>query len=60
MTVEYGGSSSMFYSGSQGVCLPGCFPYYPWAGYRKVFYAEPDDGSEGCLSFIPADGPAGE
>lgn len=52
VTVEYRGSSSMFYSGSQGVCLPGGFPYYPWAGYRKIFYAEPDDGI-GLSSFIP-------
>lgn len=52
VTVEYRGSSSMFYSGSQGVCLPGGFPYYPWAGYRKVFYAEPDDEVR-LLSFIP-------
>ena len=52
LTVEYAGSSPMFYSGSQGVCLPGCFPYYPWAGYRKIFYAEPDDGI-GLSSFIP-------
>lgn len=52
LTVEYAGSSPMFYSGSQGVCLPGCFPYYPWAGYRKIFYAEPDDVI-GLSSFIP-------
>ena len=52
LTVEYAGSSPMFYSGSQGVCLPGCFPYYPWAGYRKIFYGEPGDETR-LLAFIP-------
>ena len=52
LTVEYAGSSPMFYSGSQGACLPGCFPYYPWAGYRKIFYGEPGDETR-LLAFIP-------
>ena len=52
LSVEYAGSSPMFYSGSQGACLPGCFPYYPWAGYRKIFYGEPGDETR-LLAFIP-------
>lgn len=43
VVVYYSGYSPMFYSNEQAVCLPGCFPYYPWAGYRKLHYLEPDD-----------------
>lgn len=35
VTVEYRGSSSMFYSGSQGVCLPGAFPTIPGRGTAR-------------------------
>jgi hypothetical protein len=52
ITVEYEGYSPMFYSNSQGICLPGCFPYYPWAGYKQIYYATPDAES-GLVSFIP-------
>lgn len=50
--IEYSGYSPMFYSNKQGTCLPGCFPFYPWAGYRQIYYATPDP-EEGFLSFIP-------
>lgn len=43
ITMEYCGYSPMFYSNDQGVCLPGCFPFYPWAGYRKIYFTEPTD-----------------
>lgn len=43
ITVEYEGFSPVFYSNDQGVCLPGCFPFYPWPGYRKIYYTEPGD-----------------
>lgn len=52
ITVEYKGYSPMFYSNRQGICLPGCFPYYPWAGYKQIYYATPDAES-GLVSFIP-------
>ena len=52
ITVEYKGYSPMFYSNRQGICLPGCFPYYPWAGYKQIYYATPDAESE-LVSFIP-------
>ncbi len=43
ISVRYSGVSPVFYSNEQAVCLPGCFPYYPWAGYRKIYFLEPDD-----------------
>jgi hypothetical protein len=39
-TVTYHGYSPKFYSNTQGVCLPGFFPYYPQAGYHPIFSAE--------------------
>ena len=35
--VEYSGFSEAFYSNRQAVFLTGLFPYYPQAGYNKVF-----------------------
>lgn len=35
--ILYNGYSPVFYSNSQGVLLPGCFPYYPMEGYKKVY-----------------------
>lgn len=35
--IEYSGFSSKFYSNSQGVVLPGFFPYYPHSGFKSVF-----------------------
>ena len=52
INVEYEGYSPTFYSNKQGVCLPGCFPYYPWAGYKQIYYATPD-AEAGLVSFIP-------
>ncbi len=52
INVEYEGYSPMFYSNKQGVCLPGSFPYYPWAGYKQIYYATPD-AEAGLVSFIP-------
>ncbi len=40
ITVKYNGASEAYYSNSQGLNLPGSFPYYPIAGYRKIT----DDG----------------
>lgn len=35
--IIYSGYSPVFYSNSQGVLLPGCFPYYPIEGYGKIY-----------------------
>ena len=35
--ICYAGYSLYFYSTSQGIRLPAYFPYYPIAGYRKIF-----------------------
>lgn len=37
IVLTYTGYSPKFYSNSQGICLPGYFPYYPHSGYRKIF-----------------------
>lgn len=37
IVLSYAGYSPKFYSNSQGLCLPGYFPYYPHSGYKKVF-----------------------
>lgn len=37
---KYKGYSPRYYSNSQGVCLPGFFPYYPRAGLTTVFDTE--------------------
>lgn len=34
--IKYSGSSEIFYSNSQAVCLPGFFPYYPIPGYYPL------------------------
>ncbi|MBU5677048.1 ABC transporter permease [Alkaliphilus sp. MSJ-5] len=38
--ILYSGYSPVFYSNSQGVLLPGCFPYYPIEGYKKIYLKE--------------------
>ncbi len=38
--VEYSGFSSKFYSNSQGMVLPGFFPYYPHCGFKSIFNIE--------------------
>ena len=38
--ILYSGFSPVFYSNSQGVLLPGCFPYYPVEGYKKIYIKE--------------------
>lgn len=35
--ITYSGYSPVFYSNSQGVLLPGSFPYYPIEGYYKIY-----------------------
>ncbi|WIV13499.1 ABC transporter permease [Proteiniborus sp. MB09-C3] len=35
--ITYSGYSPVFYSNSQGVLLPGSFPYYPIEGYNKIY-----------------------
>lgn len=42
LDITYKGYSNVFYSSHQGVCLPGSFPYYPWAGYRRIHYCSPN------------------
>lgn len=37
MSFEYEGSAPRYYSNEQGMCLPGFFPYYPRAGFYKVW-----------------------
>ncbi|MBN4051090.1 ABC transporter permease, partial [bacterium AH-315-L21] len=44
--IIYSGYSPVFYSNSQGVLLPGFFPYYPVEGY-KIIYKKTNS------SFIP-------
>lgn len=38
--VEYSGFSSKFYSNTQGMVLPGFFPYYPHSGFKSIFNME--------------------
>lgn len=35
--IEYSGFSPKFYSNSQGMVLPGFFPYYPHSGFKTIF-----------------------
>lgn len=35
--IEYSGFSPKFYSNSQGIVLPGFFPYYPHSGFKTIF-----------------------
>lgn len=37
IVITYSGFNSRFYSNSQGIFLPGYFPYYPIPGYKKVY-----------------------
>lgn len=37
LKVEYSGYSTKFYSNSQGMILPGFFPYYPHSGFHRVY-----------------------
>ncbi len=34
INIKYKGKSNIFFSNLQGIALPGCFPYYPIAGYH--------------------------
>ncbi|MGN0488223.1 MAG: hypothetical protein ACI4HO_03045 [Ruminococcus sp.] len=34
INLKYKGKSNIFFSNLQGISLPGCFPYYPIAGYH--------------------------
>lgn len=38
--VTYAGSSPKFFSNSQGVCLPGYFPYYPHSGFHSLYFGQ--------------------
>ncbi len=38
--ISYSGYSPVFYSNSQAVLLPGCFPYYPMEGYKRIYIKE--------------------
>ena len=59
LTVEYAGSSPMFYSGSQGACLPGCFPVLPLGGVPEDLLRRAG-GRDAAACLYPPDGPAGE
>lgn len=37
ITISYSGYSSRYYSNMQGAILPGFLPFYPMAGFQKVF-----------------------
>lgn len=36
LTLSYKGYSPILYSNYQAVLLPGCFPYYPMAGFHQI------------------------
>lgn len=38
--LVYDGYSPRFYSNTQGIFLPGYFPYYPYSGYRYLYDLE--------------------
>ena len=52
--LSYAGYSPRFYSNSQGICLPGYFPYYPHSGYKKVYNVN-RQGFEKVLLYEPVD-----
>lgn len=52
LDVSYQGSCNLFYSNYQATCLPGCFPYYPWAGFKKIHFLSPDP-EDHLIQFIP-------
>ncbi len=37
ISITYSGFSHLHYSNEQAVSLPGCFPYYPWAGFYPLY-----------------------
>ncbi len=37
IALSYSGFSHLHYSNEQAVSLPGCFPYYPWAGFYPIY-----------------------
>lgn len=55
LDISYKGSSNLFYSNHQGVCLPGSFPYFPWAGYKKIHYLSPEP-QDNLAQFVFRDG----
>lgn len=38
--IKYNGSGNKYYSNSQGIALPGYFPYYPMAGHLQMWDSE--------------------
>lgn len=51
LTFYYTGCSQKFYSSSQGVYLPGYFPYYPLSGQQELVVYEEADLKDGYCSF---------
>lgn len=48
LRLSYRGYSSQYYSNTQGVYLPGFFPYYPHSGHQPVFNRE----TQGIIRFV--------
>ncbi|MBS7359387.1 MAG: hypothetical protein KIG53_02145, partial [Oscillospiraceae bacterium] len=40
ITVKYSGYGDRFYSNSQGISLPGYFPFYPQAGFKNLYNSQ--------------------
>lgn len=59
INLKYKGKSNIFFSNLQGISLPGCFPYYPIAGYHilnDTTVNNAEDGSKeiyGMSGYLP-------
>lgn len=48
LRLSYRGYSAQYYSNTQGVYLPGFFPYYPHSGHQPMF----DRETQGIIRFV--------
>lgn len=48
LTFSYGGMSGEFYSNTQGIHLPGYFPYFPMEGYHRLDGGQPGEFAPGA------------
>lgn len=49
INLKYKGNSNIFFSNIQGISLPGCFPYYPVAGYHILNNTTVDTSEDGNI-----------
>lgn len=56
ITLTYSGCSNILYSNAQAISLPGCFPYYPIAGFHIINDTEINILEDGTREILQREG----